>query len=145
VVVNRTVGTANVVPVLVYPDVGKAVDWLSDVLGFEEMWRVGNHRARLQYGNGIVVAADAGEEYGRRAPEPGETTHTHGVMLHVEDVDAHHDHARQAGATILTTPTDFPYGERQYTVEDLAGHHWTITQSIADLTPEDWGGTSKSR
>ena len=64
-------------------------------------------------------------------------------MLHVEDVDAHHERARRAGANILTTPTDFPYGERQYTVEDLAGHHWTISQSIADLAPEDWGGTSR--
>jgi hypothetical protein len=38
---------------------------------------------------------------------------------------------------------DFPYGERQYSVEDLAGHRWTFTQAIADLAPEDWGGTSK--
>jgi hypothetical protein len=37
-------------------------------------------------------------------------------------------------------PTDFPYGERQYTVEDLAGHRWTFTQSIADVDPRDWGG-----
>jgi uncharacterized glyoxalase superfamily protein PhnB len=145
VVVNRTMGTASVVPELVYPDVGKAVDWLCDAFGFEEMWRVGNHRARIRYGNGIVAVADAGEDYGRRVPEPGESAHCHGVMLQVEDVDAHHDHARQAGARILNTPTDFSFGERQYTAEDLAGHRWTMTQSIADLTPEDWGGTSKTR
>ena len=143
-VTNRTVGTANVVPELVYPDVGKAVDWLCDVLGFEEMWRVDNHRARLRFGNGIVAVADAAEEYGRRTPEAGQTTYTHGVMLHVDDVDAHHSRARDGGARILSTPTDFPYGERQYALEDLGGHHWTITQSIADLVPEDWGGVSKN-
>ena len=142
-VVNRTAGTASVVPELVYPDVGKAVDWLCEVFGFTEMWRVGNHRARIRFGNGILVVADANETYGRRAPEPGESDRTHGTMLHVDDVDAHYDHAREAGARILSSPADFPYGERQYSAEDLAGHHWTFSQSIADLTSEDWGGTSK--
>ena len=46
-----------------------------------------------------------------------------------------------AGQGVLP-PEDFPYGERQYAVEDLAGHHWAFSQSIADLAPEDWGGTS---
>ena len=72
----------------------------------------------IRFGNGIVAVADAAEEYGRRAPDPDETTHTHGVMLHVENADAHHDHARQAGAHILSTPTDFPFG-RQYTLKTL--------------------------
>jgi hypothetical protein len=34
------------------------------------------------------------------------------------------------------------YGERQYTCEDPGGHRWTFSQSIADLEPEEWGGTS---
>jgi uncharacterized glyoxalase superfamily protein PhnB len=46
------------------------------------------------------------------------------------------------GARILDPPTNFPYGERQYVVEDLAGHRWTFTQTIADVAPEDWGGRS---
>jgi uncharacterized glyoxalase superfamily protein PhnB len=67
---------------------------------------------------------------------------THSVMVTVEDVDAHHEHARQCGAQILSPPADYRYGERQYTVQDLGGHGWTFTQTIADLAPEDWGGTS---
>jgi uncharacterized glyoxalase superfamily protein PhnB len=43
---------------------------------------------------------------------------------------------------VIQAPKDYPYGERQYTAEDLGGHHWTFSQSIADLAPEDWGGTS---
>jgi len=39
-------------------------------------------------------------------------------------------------------PADYPYGERQYTAEGLAGHCWTFSQSIADVAPEEWGGTS---
>ena len=39
-------------------------------------------------------------------------------------------------------PTDFEYGERQYTAEDLAGHQWTFSETLADVAPEAWGGIS---
>jgi uncharacterized glyoxalase superfamily protein PhnB len=64
-------------------------------------------------------------------------------MVRVEDVNGHHEHARSSGAQILQSPTDYPYGERQYTVEDLGGHHWSFSQSIADVAPEEWGGVSR--
>jgi hypothetical protein len=44
---------------------------------------------------------------------------------------------RLLGAPIVSSPADYPYGERQYTAEDLAGHRWTFTQAIADLAPDD--------
>jgi uncharacterized glyoxalase superfamily protein PhnB len=56
-----------------------------------------------------------------------------------EDVDGHFEHARQRGAKILKSPTDMPFGERQYTVEDPWGHRWTFSQSIADVPLEAWG------
>jgi uncharacterized glyoxalase superfamily protein PhnB len=56
--------------------------------------------------------------------------------------DGHHDAAVRAGAVILRPPTDYPYGERQYTAEDLGGHRWTFSESIADVDPASWGGTA---
>jgi uncharacterized glyoxalase superfamily protein PhnB len=64
------------------------------------------------------------------------------VLVRVEDVDRHHERARQHGARILQAPADYPYGERQYTAEDPAGHRWTFSETIADVAPETWGGTS---
>ena len=64
------------------------------------------------------------------------------MLVRVEAADSHYEHARQHGARILQPPTDYPYGERQYTAEDFAGHRWSFSQSIADVAPEDWGGTS---
>jgi uncharacterized glyoxalase superfamily protein PhnB len=61
-------------------------------------------------------------------------------MVRVEDVDRHHERARAHGARILRSPTDYPFGERQYTASDPGGHVWTFTQSIADVDPSDWGG-----
>jgi uncharacterized glyoxalase superfamily protein PhnB len=142
--INRTTGSATVVPELVYADVDEAIGWLCDTFGFTELWRAGGHRARLAFGNGVIVLADADPRYGRTVPTKGEPR-SHAVMVKVADVDAHHERARRHGAVILSPPTDYPYGERQYSVEDLAGHRWTFTQAIADLAPEDWGGTQPHR
>jgi uncharacterized glyoxalase superfamily protein PhnB len=37
-------------------------------------------------------------------------------------------------------PTDMPFGERQYSAEDLAGHQWTFSETLTDMAPEEWGG-----
>jgi uncharacterized glyoxalase superfamily protein PhnB len=139
--INRTTGSASVVPELVYVDVEQAVDWLCAAFGFTELWRAGGHRARIAIGNGVLIVADADPDYGRAAPKRDEPR-CHSVLVKVDDVDAHHDRARQHGARILGPPRDYPYGERQYSAEDLGGHRWTFTQAIADLAPENWGGTS---
>jgi uncharacterized glyoxalase superfamily protein PhnB len=65
-------------------------------------------------------------------------------MVRVDDAHAHCARARDAGATILAEPTDFQYGERQYTALDLAGHRWTFTQTLRDVAPEEWGGITRN-
>ena len=101
--------------------------------------RIGeDHRAQLSFGDGAVIVADV--RHAQRPPRPGEVTHT--VVVRVEDARAHCEHARAGGARIHMEPTDFEYGERQYSAEDLAGHHWTFSETLADVAPEEWGGTS---
>jgi hypothetical protein len=41
----------------------------------------------------------------------------------------------------MKSPADMPFDEPQYTVEDLGGHRWTFSQSIADVPFEAWGAT----
>jgi uncharacterized glyoxalase superfamily protein PhnB len=135
---NRSIPAATVIPVLIYPDVREAVAWLSAAFGFAERVRIGeNHRSQISVGDGAVIIGDVRAD--RRPPRPGEVTHS--VMVRVADARAHSDRARQHGAAILMEPTDFEYGERQYTAEDFAGHQWTFTETLADVAPEDWGGT----
>jgi predicted enzyme related to lactoylglutathione lyase len=131
---NRTMPDCAVIPELVYDDVIAAIDWLCDTFGLVERWRVGDHRAQLSIG-GCTVAIT---EPRTSRVLPG----AHSVLVRVPDAAAHCERARARGARILAEPTDFPYGERQYTAEDLGGHHWTFSESIADVAPEDWGGTS---
>jgi uncharacterized glyoxalase superfamily protein PhnB len=127
---NRSIPASDVIPVLVYADVRKTAEWLCRAFGFVERLQIGDHRVQLTFGNGAIVVAqgDAGGVSG------------HSVMVRVEDADAHRARAAQSGAKILSEPTDFPYGERQYNAEDIGGHRWTFTQSIADVHPKEWGG-----
>jgi uncharacterized glyoxalase superfamily protein PhnB len=60
-------------------------------------------------------------------------------MVRVEDVDQHYNRSKESGAAIIRPPETYMYGERQYTVEDIGGHRWKFSQSVADVNPEDWG------
>jgi uncharacterized glyoxalase superfamily protein PhnB len=136
---NRSIPSATVIPVLVYPDVRQAVDWLDAAFGFVERVQIGeNHRAQLSFGEGAVIVGDVHGE--RRPPRPGEITHS--VLVRVDDAQAHCERARTHGARILMEPTDHVYGERQYTAEDYAGHQWTFSETLTDVAPEEWGGVS---
>jgi uncharacterized glyoxalase superfamily protein PhnB len=135
---NRSIPSAVVIPVLIYPDVREAVSWLSAAFGFEERLRIGeNHRSQLRVGEGAVIVADVRGE--QRPPRQGEVTHS--VVVRVNDARAHCERAESHGARILMEPTDFEYGERQYAAEDLAGHRWTFSETLEDVAPKAWGGT----
>jgi uncharacterized glyoxalase superfamily protein PhnB len=140
--VNRSVPPPTLVPILVYPDVRAAVRFLTAAFGFVERTRIGeDHRAQLSVGDdGAVIVADAGGE--RRAPQPGGATHL--VRVRVADVDAAFAQARDHGAVVVEAPVDRPYGERDCTVEDFAGHRWQLAEAVADVTPEEFGCTTVS-
>jgi len=134
---NRSVPDATVIPVLVYPDVRAAVEWLVAAFGFAERLFIGpNHRAQLSCGDGALIVADVRGE--RRAPEPGHLSGS--VLVRVEDARGHCERARAHGARILQEPTDHPFGERQYDAADFAGHRWTFSETLADVDPREWGG-----
>ena len=127
---NRSMPPSIVIPELPYPDVREAVDWLCRSFGFVERLRIGDHRAQLLFGEGSVIVT-----------EQGSTASASAVLVRVDDIDNHYEHAKQCGVRIISPPADYPYGERQYTAEDLAGHRWTFSQTIADVDPKSWGGT----
>jgi uncharacterized glyoxalase superfamily protein PhnB len=137
---NRSLPSATVIPVLVYPDVRAAVAWLTTAFGFSERVRIGDdHRSQMQIGeDGAVIVADVRHE--RQPPQAGVVTHE--IKVRVEDVDAACERARSHGARVLQEPIEYEYGERECTVEDVAGHHWQFTQTMRDVAPENWGGVS---
>ncbi|HJS29581.1 MAG TPA: VOC family protein [Anaerolineales bacterium] len=139
---NRSMPAAVVIPELAYPDVREAVEWLCRSFGFSERLRIGNHRSQLSFGNGSIIVT-------RRAPPPdhegggkkeSRDGQSHAMMVRVNDLEGHFERANREGAQILSPPADYPYGERQYSVQDPGGHLWTFSETIADIDPQTWGG-----
>jgi uncharacterized glyoxalase superfamily protein PhnB len=121
-----------VIPVLCYPDPAAAADWLQKAFGFTVRLRIANHRIQMRAGQGCITIRE------------GNIVPNQSCFVQVRVVDAleHCDRARQAGARILTEPVDQVYGERQYNAEDFYGHKWDFTETLRDMEPESWGGTS---
>ena len=131
---NRSMPPSTVIPVIPYANLSEAIEWLTAAFGFRLRVRIGDHRAQLVVPpDGHVVLGAVG---GGGAISPAR------VMVRVGDVRSHAAHAVAAGAKMISPPQDYPYGERQYTVEDFAGHRWTFSESIGDIDPAEWGGTA---
>jgi uncharacterized glyoxalase superfamily protein PhnB len=131
---NRSMPESTVIPVLSYPDVQAAVEWLCKAFGFRQRLRISDHRAQLDMADaGIVV------RYGLQ-PASNLDRSTHAVMVRITDLRSHHRRATSAGARIASPPTTCPYGERQYTAVDPWGHVWTFSETIIDSDPATWGG-----
>ena len=137
---NRSIPNAMVIPVLAYPDVRQAVDWLCSVFGFAERLQIADHRAQLAIGDGgaMIVAEYIARD---RRPIAGTDHVGHSVMVRIPDVQTHFERVKASGAEILQPPVDQPYGERQYVVKDLGGHRWTFSETLADMHPNAWGGS----
>lgn len=128
---NRSIPAAAVIPELAYRDLAEAADWLCRAFGFSVRLRVGSHRVQLNEGDGAVVLVELGGD-GAGAVD--------GVMVRIDDLDAHFLRAVQNGARVIREPATYPYGERQYSVEDFAERRWTFSESVADVDPREWGG-----
>ncbi|MGD0364162.1 MAG: VOC family protein [Bryobacteraceae bacterium] len=134
---NGSMLPGPVVPVLAYKDVAKAVDWLHGAFGFSERLRTPPepdgkiHHLQLAIGEGSVILT------GDPAARSGGFIES--VMVPVRNIDEHFARAKQFGARILSPPDTKPFGERQYSAEDLEGHRWAFSESVADVPPATWG------
>ena len=126
---NRSIPQCTVIPEIPYPDVEEAAAWLCKAFGFTVRLRIANHRIQLNVGDGAVILIEGVHGEGSS------------VMVRVADANSHYEQSRMHGAVVIQPPADYPYGERQYSVADFAGHRWKFTQTLADIAPADWGGT----
>jgi uncharacterized glyoxalase superfamily protein PhnB len=137
----------RIIPMLAYEDAGAAIDWLSKAFGFKEDESMRHTEpdgrvthAEMSLDGGTIMLANPTPEY--RSPkshrEECEAARrwldnpwvVDGVYVHVDDVDAHHARAVEAGATILREPEEPGIGFRIYSAEDLEGHRWMFGQPI---------------
>jgi uncharacterized glyoxalase superfamily protein PhnB len=140
---NRSVPTEAVLAHIVYENVADALAWLAATFGFTEHYRYGEpggpvSGAQMHLGAACIMLKTARPG----AATPLQLGHwTQSLTVFVDDVDAHFERTKSAGAKIVEDLQETCYGERQYGVEDLAGHHWLFSQHAHDVSPEEWGAT----
>ena len=131
--------TTRIFPFLRYQDAPAAFEWLSAVFGFEKQMIVPGPKgtiahAQLRYGGGVVMLGTV-EEDGLNLKSPAATGGTtQGIYVHVDDVNAHYEQAKAAGAEIVVALEETPYGSREYVARDLEGHLWSFGSYAPDIT-----------
>ena len=136
---NPPANMPRITPYLYYEDVGSALTWLARVFGFRERMRMQGPDGKVMHGevelaDGVVMMGHPGAGY-RNPKRLGQATQN--VYVYVDDVDAHYEQAKRAGAKVLTEPEDQFYGDRRYGVEDPEGHHWFFATHVRDVALED--------
>ena len=135
--------TQRIFPMLAYEDTAAAIEWLTEAFGFEERGEryvmeygtIGH--AELEIDGEVVMLATPNREY--QSPK----THREscdaaarwldnpwvvdGLLVEVDDLEAHHARAVEAGANVIRPLEEGPDG-RLYTAEDLEGHRWMFQQ-----------------
>lgn len=135
----------RIVPMLAYEDSAAAIAWLCDAFGFAEDADVRHTEddgsvthAEIHYEGARIMLATPNADY--EAPRRHRETCgaaarwldnpwvIDGVFVEVDDIDAHHARAVEAGATIIREPGEPGVGFRIYSAEDLEGHRWMFGQ-----------------
>jgi MerR family transcriptional regulator, thiopeptide resistance regulator len=124
----------TIIPLLVYEDIERAHDFLVDAFGFGAGGVERDGDGQVVHGE-VVAGGDAiwlhriTPEHELASPQ-SMNAQTGGLVVRVDDVDEHFEHARAAGARIDSEPVDQEYGQREYGVRDLEGHRWWFATAL---------------
>ena len=139
-------GWPRISSAIFYRDAGAMIDWLCAAFGFEIRLKIEGEGGRIEhseltYGDdGVVMVGSerlgADVKFGMQMLSPLTALgNTQSLMLYVDNVDAHCEHARKHGAKIVNEPSVHDYGEeywsdRSYGAHDPEGHFWWFTQRL---------------
>ena len=119
----------QIIPYLIYRDVGAALDFLCVAFGFKEEARhgtpSGGMHGEASFQGQLVMLGQGGREHSLKTPKDVGGA-TMGVFIYLDDVDKHYTVAKAAGAEIVHPPKDVEYG-RTYSAVDPEGHPWFFT------------------
>jgi uncharacterized glyoxalase superfamily protein PhnB len=133
---STTTAQTAVIPILVYEDIEVAHDFLVEAFGFTSG---GLHRTddgtvvhgEVRLGDAAIWLHAVTEEHQMATPR-GASQSYGGLVILVEDVDAHYAHSKAAGARIDDAPSDQDYGLREYGARDPENHRWWFSTPLAN-------------
>ena len=106
------------------------MDFLSRAFGFEDLMIVPGEdgsivHAEMNLGPAVIMLGSNKPEMGWVSPlDLPAVPQT--LYVAIDDVDAHYQRARAAGAEITRELNDTDYGSREYGAKDSEGHHWSF-------------------
>jgi len=135
--------TQRIFPMVAYEDTAAAINWLIEAFGFTEHGEryemedgtIGH--AEIEIGGEVIMLATPNRDY--QSPK---THREHcdaaarwldnpwvidGLLVEVDELDAHHARAVEKGANVIRPPENGPDGWL-YTAEDVEGHRWMFQQ-----------------
>ncbi|HEV8269471.1 MAG TPA: VOC family protein [Thermoanaerobaculia bacterium] len=120
----------TIFPILRYEDARGAIRWLCDAFGFVELFSVpeaGPHvrHAQLALGTNVIMIGSVRPEERLKSPLLV-GAETQALYVFVDDLEAHFERARAAGAEITSPPKDTDFGAREYHARDPEGHSFTF-------------------
>ena len=126
----------TIFPILRYDDARGAIRWLCAAFGFVEVFSVPEsgevvRHAQLRLGTNVIMLGSTRPDDGMASPHVVGGA-TQALSVYVEDLDAHYERARSAGAEIASPPRATDFGSREYHVRDPEGHPWTFGTYLPD-------------
>ena len=118
----------RIIPLLTYQDIPAAHDFLVRAFGFapggvQRSPEGQPVHAEVRAGDATIWLHRVSAEHQLDSPLSVDVANA-GLVVEVDDVDAHYRRAREAGAGIDSEPVDQPYGQREYGARDPEGHRW---------------------
>ena len=132
----------SLISALSYRDPRAALDWLEAAFGFELFMLIedgdGNvAHSEMRFGNAaVMIGSEWTDDHRSPASIGGKNTQTLHIQVQ-EDIDAHCERARRAGAEIVAPPETQFYGDRTYRCRDPEGHIWTVGQTVKAVSREE--------
>jgi uncharacterized glyoxalase superfamily protein PhnB len=129
---TRVATIQRVVPYLFYADIDAALDFLDRAFGLPTREAYRNDSGTIEHaqageGDAIIAMGPSRVESGLVSPREMAAARHAGIWVHVDDVDAHYERAKAAGAEVEKPPEDRGYG-REYGARDTEGNHWWFCQ-----------------
>lgn len=132
-----------------YRDPKAAYRWLEKAFGFEPRFVLLDAEGNLAYsemaygGGAVSIGSEWSADHRSPLSTGGvNTQHVRVQLAPGEDIDAHCEYARSAGAAIIMEPADQFYGDRTYRAKDPEGHVWTFSVTLRPMTPQEWDAAS---
>jgi len=125
-----------------YQDPKAALAWLEKAFGFELSMLLedaeGNvAHSQMELGDSYIMV---GQEWSADHKSPKSIGGKNTQTLHIQiddDLEAHYQRAKAAGAEIMAEPETQFYGDRTYRCRDPEGHIWTVSQTVKIVSREE--------